>query len=100
MILTDLAELASWADVERYREQVRERFREMLECDDDDLYRQRDIDVDGETVSYSHGEILANLLLHERGHHGDISTLFYQLGIDMPNIDYRFFVLDTRGSMN
>ncbi len=100
MILADLAELASWADVERYREQVRERFREMLECDDDDLYRQCDIDVDGETVSYSHGEILANLLLHERGHHGDISTLFYQLGIDMPNIDYRFFVLDTRGSMN
>ena len=38
------------------------------------------------------GAILANLLLHKRGHHGDFTTLFWQLGIEQPALDYRQYV--------
>jgi hypothetical protein len=31
------------------------------------------------------------LLLHERGHHGDVTTLFWQLGVDAETqLEYRF----------
>jgi uncharacterized damage-inducible protein DinB len=33
-------------------------------------------------------EIVLHLLLHERGHHGDVSTLFHALGSPLPGIDY------------
>jgi uncharacterized damage-inducible protein DinB len=42
-------------------------------------------------IARSRGELVLHLLLHERGHHGDVTTLFWQLGIE-PDIglDYRF----------
>ena len=35
--------------------------------------------------------ILANLVPHERGHHGDLHTLFHLHGVQSYFIDYRFF---------
>jgi len=31
-----------------------------------------------------------HVLLHERQHHGDVNTLLYQLGIEIPIVEYRF----------
>jgi uncharacterized damage-inducible protein DinB len=56
------------------------------------------VNVDGEMLPYSRGELLTHLLLHERGHHGDVSTLFYQLGIEPDmRVEYRFHLLAQRG---
>ena len=86
--------LDTWEGIARYREQVRATFRRVLdETPDDQLFEPftRTYDEDGpETMSLA--DILANLLLHERGHHGDFTTLFWQLGVDQPALDYRQYV--------
>ena len=37
-------------------------------------------------------DILGHILLHERGHHGDVTTMLSQLGATPPNIDYLTYV--------
>ncbi len=71
----------------------RDEFRALLEVPDDDLFRVEDTMVDGEPIKYSRGELMAHLLLHERGHFGDITTLFYQLGVEPDmGLEYRFML--------
>src|SRR5712691_5126629 len=56
-----------------------------------ELREQHVVDIDGEPVHYSRGELITHLLLHERGHHGDVTTLFWQLGLDSETLlEYRF----------
>jgi uncharacterized damage-inducible protein DinB len=43
-------------------------------------------------------DVLAHLLLHERGHHGDISTLFSSMGVEMPSMDYGVYLYFKRQS--
>ena len=38
------------------------------------------------------GEMLWHVLLHERGHHGDVSTLLHQLGSEAPANDYAVYL--------
>jgi uncharacterized damage-inducible protein DinB len=57
---------------------------------DDELMTPREMNVDGETLVYSLAEIFAHTLLHERQHHGDVHTLLYQLGIEVPIVEFRF----------
>ena len=76
---------------------VRELMRRALgETSDDDLraptIRMWEGTPAEQMVSPAH--VLGHILLHERGHHGDISTVFSQLGAEPPNVDYlvyRFF---------
>ena len=87
-------ELATWEKVEEYRTAVRSQFRRLLdETSDESLFERftKAYDDDGpETLSIA--DILANLLLHERGHHGDLSTLLYQHGTEPPFVDYRMYL--------
>lgn len=87
-------DVAAWERMEAYRAAVRGQFRRMLDdTPDDRLFGPftKVYDEDGpETLSI--GDILANLLLHERGHHGDLSTLFYQHGLEPPFVDYRMYL--------
>jgi uncharacterized damage-inducible protein DinB len=78
------------AELESYRAKVRARFRAYLDGSDEDLVAVRDVEIDGRPVPYSRAELLTHLLLHERGHHGDVTTLLYQLGIEPPLLEYRF----------
>jgi uncharacterized damage-inducible protein DinB len=50
----------------------------------------REMNVDGDTIVYSPADIFAHTLLHERQHHSDVHTLLYQLGIEVPIVEYRF----------
>ena len=65
---------------------------------DDELTTTREINVDGEMLPYSPADIFAHVLLHELRHHGDMRTLFYQLGSEGPMVEYRFFRDATRPS--
>ncbi len=86
------------AQIAEHRAQVRAQFRQLLDgTSDAELGRLRDFQIDGEIIPFSRGELLVHLLLHERGHHGDINTLFYQLGIEGDSVEYRFHLMAQRG---
>lgn len=89
----DVAEddFRTWASLRTYREGVRETFLSHLRgWSDAEIHAVHDVDVDEILIPYSRAELMAHLLLHERGHHGDVTTLFYQLGLEVPTIEYRF----------
>lgn len=85
----------TWAQVDAHRRRTRDALRSALErWDDGGLAEQHDVDVDGESIRYSRGELITHLLLHERGHHGDVTTLFWQLGIEAETLlEYRFHLV-------
>jgi len=93
----DCAFINSWVDLESFRADVRRRFRGYFDSlSDGELTTARAMNVDGEMVLYSPADIFAHVLLHELRHHGDINTLFYQLGGEGPMVEYRFFVPATQ----
>ena len=93
----DAASVNSWDDLESFRREVRGRFHQYLDSlNDDELTTAREMSVDGTMLPYSPADIFAHVLLHELRHHGDINTLFYQLGAEGPMVEYRFFVSATR----
>lgn len=83
---------ANWATMKSYRTECREMFHKALMVDDSTLYAKRRFDFEEGSENLSRADILANLVLHERGHHGDLNTLFHQLGVKSYIIDFRHFV--------
>lgn len=87
----DVESVRSWDNLEAGRRRVREWFRENLDSFSDiELTTPREMNVDGEMLLYRPADILTHVLLHERGHDGDVSTLLYQIGIEPPVVEYRF----------
>lgn len=83
--------IATFEELQGYRSAARAEFQSFLDSlSDDELMMVQHFDIDGDTIRYSHAELLTHLLLHERGHHGDVNTLLYRLGIDVPMTEYRF----------
>ncbi|MBF6600016.1 MAG: DinB family protein [Dehalococcoidia bacterium] len=88
--------LGTWDGIEDYRRRTRATFRRTLAAVSDDGLAATfagvyDPGAAPETQSLA--DILGNLLLHERGHHGDLSTLLYQLGQEPPFVDYRQYAV-------
>ena len=95
----DQKSLLTYADLDAQRSQLVGELREFLAANSDQELRQmRDHMIRGQTLPYTRGELVAHMLLHERGHHGDVTTLLYQLGIDQPALDYRHH-LQRRGGV-
>ena len=87
----------TWDELEDYRRRVRARSREYFDSlSDGALMAPRAMNIDGEPMRYSPAEIFVHALLHERQHHGDISTLLYQLGVEPPIVEYRFSLGERR----
>lgn len=80
-----------WNQMRAYYLRVRESFRRALNVPDEVLYEKRLYNLESIPEQMSRADILANLVIHERGHHGDLNTLFHQLGIRSYFIDFRFF---------
>jgi uncharacterized damage-inducible protein DinB len=81
----------SWDQLEAYRRRVRGHDRDYLDSlGDEELLTPREMNVDGEMLRYSPADIFAHAMLHERQHHGDVNTLLYQHGIEVPIVEYRF----------
>jgi uncharacterized damage-inducible protein DinB len=51
---------------------------------------RREMNVDGKPLRYSPADIFVHVVLHERQHHGDLNTLLYQHGIEVPIVEFRF----------
>jgi uncharacterized damage-inducible protein DinB len=89
--------VTSWDELDAYRRRVRGRAREYLDSlGDGELLTPYEMNVDGEPLLYSPADIFVHTLLHERQHHGDVSTLLYQLGIEPPIVEFRFSLPDRR----
>jgi len=85
--------LQSWPAMKQFRTRGREAFRHAIDVPNAVLYEKRAMDLGGpEPERLSRADILGNLLLHERGHHGDLNTLFHAVGVRSYIIDYRAFV--------
>jgi uncharacterized damage-inducible protein DinB len=88
---TPVDRVTSWDELDDYRRRVRSHARDYFDSlDDAELIRLRDMNVDGQALSYSPADIFVHVFLHERQHHGDVNTLLYQLGIRVPVVEYRF----------
>ena len=86
----------SWDDLDAFRREVRDHAREYLDSlGEEELLKPRDMNVDGETRRYSPADIFVHVFLHERQHHGDLNTLLYQHGVDVPIVEYRFSLPDS-----
>ena len=83
----------SWDQLESYRRRVRDHAQTYLNgLGQHELVEAREMNVDGEMLAYSPADIFTHVLLHERQHHGDLNTLLYQLGLEVPIVEYRFSV--------
>jgi uncharacterized damage-inducible protein DinB len=81
----------SWDELEAYRSRVRGHDRAYLDSlNDEELLKPREMNVDGEMLRYSPADIFVHAMLHERQHHGDLNTLLYQHGVEVPIVEYRF----------
>jgi uncharacterized damage-inducible protein DinB len=83
--------VSSWDELSAYRERVRGHARQYFDSlSDEVLLAPSEMLVDGRPLRYSPGEVLAHTMLHERQHHGDLNTLLYQHGLEIPLVEYRF----------
>ncbi len=90
-------QVTTWEELEAYRHRVRGHVRAYLDTlRDEELVAPREMNVDGETLVYSPADIFAHAFLHERQHHGDVHTLLYQLGDEVPIVEYRFSLPERR----
>lgn len=90
---TDVAEsLQTLSEIAAARSSFRTGVNSLLQSlGDEALQDVRPFTIDDDKMPYSYAELLAHLALHERGHHGDITTLFWQLGIEPDTaFEYRF----------
>lgn len=93
----NVEDIRSWDGLESYRRRVRGRCRDYLDSlSDIKLNTPREMNIDGELMTYRPADILVHVLLHERQHHGDINTLLYQMGVEAPMVEYRFYLPEAR----
>lgn len=85
------ANIDDWPAMKAYYERIRESFRRAINVPDETLYATRPYELGVGPEQMSRADILTNLVLHERGHHGDLNTLFHLHGVQSYFIDYRFF---------
>lgn len=89
----------SWDDLQPMRQTTRGWLRRVIdETSDEDLASatQPMWTETPASMQVSAGEVLTHILLHERGHHGDVSTAISVLGGAPPNIDYMVYVFFSR----
>jgi uncharacterized damage-inducible protein DinB len=87
--------VTTWEQLIDIRTKLRDASRQWLNDTPDDKLHERTTKVweaGGESLLMSIGECLTHLTLHERGHHGDVSTLLYQLGAEAPANDYAVYL--------
>jgi uncharacterized damage-inducible protein DinB len=83
--------VATWSDLQAHREKMRGWLRRIIdETPDDELYAPTRPMWPGTPAEMQTriADIVAHVLLHERGHHGDVTTLLSQLGATPPALDY------------
>ena len=91
VVVANVADVASWEAFQDWRTKVRETMRRVLDStSDQELSAPKQPGWRSSLKTPS--DVVAHVLLHERGHHGDVSTLFFALGVEMPTTDYGVYL--------
>jgi uncharacterized damage-inducible protein DinB len=87
-------DVASWDDLQRHRDKTRAWLRRVIDETSDAEMLSDEPMGEGRLadVRVTLWEVLSHILLHERGHHGDVTTLLSQLGATPPPVDYLTYV--------
>ena len=82
--------MTSWGEIDAVRQRNRAWLRRILDETPDETFDAEETVWQGTPAEMraSVAQVVAHILLHERGHHGDISTLIAQLGGTPPAVDY------------
>jgi uncharacterized damage-inducible protein DinB len=76
------AALRSWEAAKGFQRACRESGRRALALPDSRLFEERELVFQGRTLPpRSVADVLADCLVHEVSHYGDLNTLFYQIGV-------------------
>lgn len=84
-------DMTKWADIEAIRDRTRGWLHRVIdETPDADLNARTTsvLDRARTPMPASVADVLAHILLHERGHHGDVTTLLVRLGASPAGTDY------------
>lgn len=89
------------AAIQQYRSSTRAVIRQLIDSTDDEVLNAVSEDLwhgeDGQPRFHaSPAEVVAHILLHERGHHGDITTIFTAMGAEPPPSDYLIYLFFLR----
>jgi uncharacterized damage-inducible protein DinB len=92
----DIDTINTWDAIENIRATTRAWMRRILDdMPDTDLFEKTEpASAHPDANRVTAADAFLHIFLHERGHHGDISTLFSQLGVPLGGNDYlvyRFF---------
>lgn len=92
---SEVEAMHSWTDLQPMRLKTRGWLRRIIdETTDEELASasQPMWTATPASMEVSVGAILTHIMLHERGHHGDVSTALSLLGAEPSNIDYLVYV--------
>lgn len=84
------ADVRTWDEMEAIRSRMRPLLRRIIDETPDDEFNAPKPGVAG-GPGRAPSEVIAHILLHERGHHGDVTTLLSALGAEVPMSDYLVF---------
>jgi uncharacterized damage-inducible protein DinB len=95
VVVEDVGSIETWEQLVDLRANLRATFRRLLDSTPDDKLFERMTkawEAGTETLYMSIADLLAHVLLHERGHHGDINTLLDRLGAQQAANDYAIYL--------
>jgi uncharacterized damage-inducible protein DinB len=87
--------VTSWDELKEHRERTRGWLRRVIDETPEDALQAVEQPMWQGTaaeMTVSVADILGHILLHERGHHGDVTTMLSQLGATPPSVDYLTYV--------
>jgi uncharacterized damage-inducible protein DinB len=91
--------VASWEELQAHRSKVRGWMRQILDESDGRALSEPETAMRREnpaSTPASRADILTHILLHERGHHGDVATALSALGVEAPMSDYMVYLFFKR----
>jgi uncharacterized damage-inducible protein DinB len=88
-----LEDITGWDELRAHRKKIRGWIRRIIdETSDAELSRRQPEPKYGLSYEVSKAEMLTHMLLHERGHHGDVSTTLSRLGVEPAGSDYLVYL--------
>jgi uncharacterized damage-inducible protein DinB len=83
--------VTTWEELDAVRTPLRASLRGIIDDTPDDRMSATVPGIPG-GPGRAPGDVIAHILLHERGHHGDVTTLLSALGAEPPLMDYLVYV--------
>jgi uncharacterized damage-inducible protein DinB len=88
----EVTDMTDWARLDAMRQTNRTMLEAIIDRSSEESLAEPVLGYFNGPSELTRAEIITHILLHERGHHGDVSTLLSALGAEPPGIDYMTYV--------